>query len=98
LYDDPREILKQIPGIDLKEMRKIKGDATCCGAGGGVKAGFSEWALEMASNRIEEALETEAEILMTTCPFCEHNFADAIKEYNYDIQVLDLVNLLNEIL
>ena len=98
LYDEPREIIKKIPGIELKEMRKIKGDATCCGAGGGVKAGFSEWALEMASNRIEEALETGAEILITTCPFCELNFADAIKEHSYDLQVMDLVKLLKEIL
>ena len=52
----------------------------------------------MASNRIEEALETGAEILITTCPFCELNFADAIKEHNYDIQVMDLVKLLKEIL
>ncbi|MFX1573160.1 MAG: (Fe-S)-binding protein [Promethearchaeota archaeon] len=98
LYDVPREIIKKIPGIELEEMRKIKGDATCCGAGGGVKAGFSEWALEMASNRVEEAIKTGAEILVTTCPFCERNFADAIKEHNYDIQLMDLVNLLKELL
>ena len=98
LYDDPREIIKRIPGLKLVEMRKIKGDATCCGAGGGVKAGFSEWALEMAINRVEEALETGAEILVTTCPFCEYNFADAIKEYDYDIKVMDLVTLLKEVL
>ncbi|MFX1456204.1 MAG: (Fe-S)-binding protein [Promethearchaeota archaeon] len=98
LYDEPREIIKKIPGIDLKEMRKIKGDAMCCGAGGGVKTGFSDWALEMAGNRIEEALHTGAKILITTCPFCEHNFVDAIKENNYDIQVMDLVYFLKEIL
>jgi len=98
VYNEPREIIKKIPGIELVEMRKIKGDATCCGAGGGVKAGYSEWALEMATGRIEEALETGAEILITTCPFCEHNFTDAIKEHNHNIQIMDLVNLLKELL
>ncbi|MHA1728734.1 MAG: (Fe-S)-binding protein [Promethearchaeota archaeon] len=98
VYDEPRDVINQIPGMKLIEMRKIRGNATCCGAGGGVKAGFSDWALEMASERIEEALETGAEVLVTTCPFCEHNFSDAIKKNKSNIEVMDLVDVLKDVL
>jgi heterodisulfide reductase subunit D len=96
LYDEPREVIKAIPGIELIEMRKIKQDASCCGAGGGVKAGYPEWSLEMASNRVKEALELGVDALVTSCPFCERNFSDAIKSNNFKIELLDLVDLVNQ--
>ncbi|MFX0102114.1 MAG: (Fe-S)-binding protein [Candidatus Hodarchaeota archaeon] len=96
LYDAPRQVLEKIPGLDLVEMEKIKGDATCCGAGGGVKAGNAGWALEMAGDRIDEAIETGASLLITTCPFCEKNFKDAIKSGDLELEVRDLVELVNE--
>ncbi|MCP4761287.1 MAG: disulfide reductase [archaeon] len=98
IYEDPREVIKQIPGIEFVEMKKIKGDSTCCGAGGGVKAGYPEWSLEMARGRVEEALETEAEVLITTCPFCERNFSDAIEKNNLKIIIMDLVEIINNLL
>ncbi|MBN2151775.1 MAG: (Fe-S)-binding protein [Candidatus Lokiarchaeota archaeon] len=96
LYDAPREVLKKIPGIDVIEMAKNKGNASCCGAGGGVKSGNPEWAVEMAGDRVKEALETGAGTLVTTCPFCERNFRDAISKNSDDVDLLDLVELVNE--
>lgn len=96
LYDAPRDVIKKIPGIKFIEMRKIRGDASCCGAGGGVKAAYPEWSLEMATDRVKEAISTGADVLITTCPFCERNFADAIKENNLEIQLMDLVDVVKE--
>ncbi len=78
-YNRPREVLAAIPGLDLVEMYRIKGNSFCCGAGGGVKTQFSDMAMETALERVREAASTGAEVLLTSCPFCITNFTDAVK-------------------
>ncbi|HUX99960.1 MAG TPA: (Fe-S)-binding protein [Candidatus Deferrimicrobium sp.] len=96
IYEAPRYILNHIPGIDLVEMQRIKENAWCCGAGGGVKSGFPDLALQIAKTRIQEALDTGADAIVTACPFCLRNLQDAAKELEGDqtIEVLDLLDLL----
>ncbi|MHA1148296.1 MAG: (Fe-S)-binding protein [Promethearchaeota archaeon] len=92
LYDEPRELLSKMATII--EMRTIKDNAKCCGAGGGVKKGFPELSMEIAKSRIMEAEETEAEYIVSICPFCYRNLSDAIKERNSYIKMVDLLELL----
>jgi Fe-S oxidoreductase len=80
VYDPPRDVLKAIPGLKLTEMERIKEYAWCCGAGGGVKEAYPEFAIRTAQERIEEARVTAgAEAIVTACPWCERNFKDALK-------------------
>jgi len=72
LIEEPREILRQIS--DFVEMPNYGYDSNCCGAGGGVRAAFPELSFKIGRKRIEEAKATGAEILVTTCPFCEGQF------------------------
>ncbi|MEE9152068.1 MAG: (Fe-S)-binding protein [Thermoplasmata archaeon] len=72
LIEEPREILRQIS--DFVEMENHGYDSNCCGAGGGVRAAFPELSLEIGKKRIEEAKATGAEILVSSCPFCEEQF------------------------
>lgn len=78
-HEVPREVLRGIPGLELREMYRIKGDSFCCGAGGGVKAQFPDMALATSKERLKEAASTGADVLMTSCPFCITNFNDGIK-------------------
>jgi Fe-S oxidoreductase len=94
LYEEPREILNKI--VDLVEMNTIKNSSKCCGAGGGLKKGFPELALEIAKSRVEEAEETGAEILVSICPFCYRNLSDAIKAKNSNMKMVDLMELLDQ--
>ncbi|MFX1346528.1 MAG: (Fe-S)-binding protein, partial [Promethearchaeota archaeon] len=96
LYEEPREILKKI--ANLTEMKTIKQSAKCCGAGGGVKKGFPELALEIAKSRVKEAEETGADLLVSICPFCYRNLADAIKASNSNLKMVDLTDLINQAL
>jgi len=96
LYEEPREILKKI--VNLTEMRTIKQSANCCGAGGGVKKGFPELALKIAKSRIQEAEETGAECLVSICPFCYRNLADAIAEMGSNLKMVDLMELVQQAL
>jgi Fe-S oxidoreductase len=92
LYEEPREILSKIS--NLTEMKTIKQAAKCCGAGGGVRKGFSDLSIEIAKSRIEEAEETGAELLVSMCPFCFRNLADAIEALGSKLKMIDLTDLI----
>jgi heterodisulfide reductase subunit D len=97
VYELPREIYKQIPGLNLVEMKRNRNFAWCCGAGGGVKMGYPEWALEISKERLDEAKETGATVISSTCPFCKTNLSDATTHYKFDFEVLDLMEILDQI-
>ncbi|MFX1304945.1 MAG: (Fe-S)-binding protein [Promethearchaeota archaeon] len=96
LYEEPREILKKI--TNLIEMKTIKENSKCCGAGGGVKKGFPELALEIAKSRVKEAEVTGAQYLVSICPFCYRNLLDAIKALDSDLKMVDLMELVEQAL
>jgi len=94
LYDPPREILKSIPGIQFVEMLRQRRHAWCCGGGGGLISGFPEIASETADIRIQEALSTGADTLVSTCPFCKLNLVRAADKFKRKIDILDLTELI----
>jgi heterodisulfide reductase subunit D len=96
VYDDPREILKTIPGVDLIEMETTRDAAMCCGAGGGLRSYDSELSKKMAADRVKSALDIEAEIIATACPFCENNLVVGAEMIDSKIRVVDIVDLLAE--
>ena len=98
VYEPPRNVIKKIPGLNLLEMERIKEYSYCCGAGGGVKAAFPDFALYTANTRLEEVEATKAEALISTCPFCSTNLKDAIKERGNNIKFYDLSELILEAL
>jgi len=93
IYEEPRNILKAIPGITLVEMERIKDQTWCCGAGGGVKAAFPDLATKTAKERLEEARETGAQALVTCCPYCEQNFRDSLETEEDGLLIYDLTDL-----
>ena len=97
-FDAPRNILKALPGIEFIEMERIREFSWCCGAGGGVRAAFPDFALATAQERIEEAKATGEEALVTSCPWCESNLNDAITADGNKIQLFSLVELIEKAL
>ena len=93
VYDAPRNIITSIPGMELTEMERIREYSWCCGAGGGVLEAYPDFAAWTAAERIEEALATGAEALVTACPWCERVFNDAVEETGAAISVYDLNDL-----
>lgn len=96
VYEPPRDVLKSIPGLELVEMERIKEYAWCCGAGGGIKDTYPDFAIATALERIEEAEATGAEALVTACSWCKANFVDAIKENGSRLKVYDAVELVRQ--
>ena len=97
VFDSPRNVLKKIKGIELVEMDKSRENSRCCGAGGGYKSQYNEFAVNIAADRIKDAEETGAEILVTCCPFCVTNLTQGAKQLGSNIKVMDLAEILLQV-
>jgi Fe-S oxidoreductase len=95
VYEAPRSLIKAIPGIRLVEMDRTREYAWCCGAGGGVRENNPEFSAWTASQRVEEALSTGADALVTACPRCYENFHHN-HESGQTFRILDIVELLQQ--
>jgi len=98
-FDKPRRILRQLEedvGIDFTEMYRIKENSMCCGAGGGVRAGYPDFSLRTASLRCDEANAVGADILTTECPFCWRNLSDANELYEHGMDVLGILEMIDK--
>lgn len=89
VFDAPREIISKIG--ELVEMPNNRYDSFCCGAGGGVRAGYLELSQDIGRIRLEEAQATGADILVTACPFCENQFINI-----GGMEVKDIIELVYE--
>jgi heterodisulfide reductase subunit D len=98
-FDKPRTILRQLEedvGIEFQEMYRIKMNSMCCGAGGGVRAGYPDFSLRTASLRCDEANAVGADILTTECPFCWRNLSDANELYEHGMEVLGILEMIDK--
>ncbi len=96
VYDSPRRILNNLPGLKFVEMERIREYSWCCGAGGGVREAYPEFSQWSASERIAEAMATGAETLVTACPWCEKNFGEAVKTLGDPLKVYDIIDLVQQ--
>jgi len=97
-YNAPREILKSIPGIQLKEMEKNKDKALCCGMGGGNMWYEVHEGGELVDGRLTHVKETKVEKLATSCSFCMINFnsGKGNKTGTENLEVEDVASILRK--
>jgi len=96
IYDEPRMILNKLTS-SLKEMKRSKSFALCCGAGGAQMFKEAEKGdKEVFIERTEDALETEAKVIATACPFCMTMLTDGLKYKNREEEIknLDIAELI----
>lgn len=97
IFEEPRNILKSIPGLDYREMARNRLQARCCGGGGGVSAKDPEMAVQMAEERVRDALAVGAEIIVSGCAACKDQLrkgAKAIpKEERGKIKIMDITEI-----
>ncbi|MCL2295739.1 MAG: heterodisulfide reductase-related iron-sulfur binding cluster [Methanomassiliicoccaceae archaeon] len=94
VFDAPRNVMKKIKGLELVEMERSRENSRCCGAGGGYKSQYNDLAVNIAAERIRDAEETGAEILITCCPFCVVNLTQGAKKIGSKIKIMDLAEVL----
>lgn len=96
VYEPPRDIIRNISGVELVEMYRIKEYAWCCGGGGGVIDAYPEFNNFTATQRILEARETGAESIVTACTWCVRSLTDAARALGDKIKVIDIVELVQQ--
>jgi Fe-S oxidoreductase len=100
IYDEPRNVLKNIPGLELNELPETKVDSMCCGMGGGRIWAETEKHERFSNLRIEQAIGVGAEELVTSCPYCITALEDSrlVMNHGDDIQVKDITEIIQEII
>ena len=100
IYDEPREALKKIAGLELIEMPDSREDSLCCGGGGGRIWMETPKGERFSDLRVEQAMGVGAEVLVTSCPYCIANFEDSrlTLEVTEDIEVKDITEIIQEVI
>jgi len=93
VQEEPRRVLAAIPGLELVEMARSGESTLCCGGGGGRMWMETKAGERFADLRVEEALDSGAEILVTACPHCIACLEDGVKLSGRDLRVMDLAEL-----
>ena len=100
LYDEPRSVIKAVPGVTLREMERHHERSFCCGAGGGRMWMEEHLGTRINHRRFEDVLKTKATMVGTACPFCLTMLEDATKDKEMEdsIKVRDITEVVLEAL
>ncbi len=100
IYDEPRELLRKAPGLELVEMRDCRKDSLCCGGGGGGIWMETPKSERFSNLRLEQATEVGAEVLVTCCPYCISNFEESRLTLDVEevLEVRDLAEVIQDVI
>ncbi|MEU6080096.1 (Fe-S)-binding protein [Streptomyces sp. NPDC047108] len=100
VYTPPREIIAKVPGLRNEEMHRHKERGFCCGAGGARMWMEERIGKRINTERVDEALSLNPDIVSTACPFCLVMLTDSVNGKKNDgkakesLQVVDVAQLL----
>jgi Fe-S oxidoreductase len=93
VYDEPREILRRIPGLSFVELPSSGDAAACCGGGGNLQSIDQSLVDEIADARADEIVLSGAEVVVSACQQCEQVLEAAIMRRGLAIRVMDICEL-----
>jgi len=88
IYEAPRDLLKSIPDVNLMEMGRNRANALCCGTSAWMECANCSRAIRL--ERLQEALDTGSNTLVTACPKCQIHFTCAQRTAEMDLKITDL--------
>jgi Fe-S oxidoreductase len=83
-YENPRNVLDSVPGVNRQEMELNKEQSFCCGAGGGRMWMEEDIGKRVNVERTDQALDTDPDAIAVNCPFCMTMFTDGLKTRDAD--------------
>jgi Fe-S oxidoreductase len=100
VYDEPRDLLQKVNGLDLIEMENSRKDSLCCGGGGGRIWMDTPQKERFSDIRLKQAKEAGAKVLATSCPYCITNFEESRLNLEYEdvLEVRDIVEIISEMI
>ena len=94
VYEEPRNLIKMIPGVKFVELENNRKSATCCGGGGNVEAVNVKLSDSIAKIKAHEIIKTGVDIIVTSCQQCVRTIQQALKKENSKIKTMDISELL----
>ena len=100
VYEQPRDLLKMVSGLEFTEMEDFGKRSLCCGGGGGRIWMDTPQEERFSDIRLKQARETGARVLATACPYCITNFEESRLNLAYEdiLEVKDITEIINEML
>jgi len=100
IFEEPRGILKKVPGLELAELPESRIDSLCCGGGGGRVWMETQKGQRFSDLRMQQAIDVGAEVLVTACPYCITMFEDSRLTLNVTekIEVKDITEIVQEVM
>jgi heterodisulfide reductase subunit D len=93
VFDEPREVIRSIPGVKLVELPRNREMCQCCGGGGNLEMIDADLSSEIAKRKMEEVLSTGAQVVVTTCQQCVRTMTTYVKRNKVPVEVMDLAQL-----
>jgi Fe-S oxidoreductase len=100
VIDEPRNVLRSVPGAETVEMPRHGTNSFCCGAGGARMWMEEHTKVTVNQERAREAIATGASTVAVGCPFCMTMLADGVKDHGKEgkVAVKDLAELVADAL
>jgi Fe-S oxidoreductase len=100
IFDEPRQALMKIPGLELIEMPDTRLNSLCCGGGGGRIWMETLKGERFSDLRLEQAIGVGAEVLVTSCPYCITHFEESriALEDNKATEIKDITEIIAEVI
>lgn len=97
-FDAPRQVIQSIPGIRFVEMPNNRENCNCCGGGGNLEMVDAKLSAGIAKNKVEEAVSTGADAIVTSCQQCVRTMLTYAKRNKVPIEVMDITQLVHRAL
>ena len=98
IIEEPREVLRSIPGIKLVEFERHGLNSRCCGSGGAARKVFHSNAIAMGRLTIDEAVEKKADKLVLSCPACYAKVNEAMEGHDKKVPIVDIMELISQMI
>lgn len=98
VFEEPRELIRAIPGLRLVELPHSRERCMCCGGGGNLEMVDAELAARIAKDKIDEVLSTGAQAVVTSCQQCVRTMTSTVKRNKIQLEVMDIVQLVRKAL
>lgn len=98
VFEEPREVIRAIPGVTLVELPRSRENCTCCGGGGNLEMVDPDLAAKIAKAKVDEVLATGARAVVTSCQQCVRTMTSYAKRNKVQLEVLDIVQLVRKAL
>jgi len=98
VFEEPRAVIRSIPGVKFVELPRNRENCQCCGGGGNLEMIDGTLSSEIAKKKIDEVLSTGAQAVVSACQQCVRTMTTYAKRNKIPLQVLDITQLIHRAL